>query len=59
MLEKVKESLSEIPEHRTGKNWTYKLADAGLAAFGVFNSSRVANFTSLFILDTGVFAWYN
>ncbi len=36
MLEKVKESLAEIPEHRSGKNWTYELADAGLAAFGVF-----------------------
>jgi len=36
MLEKVKKSLAEIPEHRSGKNWTYELADAGLAAFGVF-----------------------
>jgi hypothetical protein len=36
MLEKVKESLAEIPEHRSGKNRTYELADAGLAAFGVF-----------------------
>jgi hypothetical protein len=36
MLKKLKESLAEIPEHRSGKNWTYELADAGLAAFGVF-----------------------
>ena len=36
MLGKVKESLAEIPEHRSGENWTYELADAGLAAFGVF-----------------------
>lgn len=36
MLEKLKESLGEIPEHRSGQNWTYELADAGLAAFGVF-----------------------
>lgn len=36
MLEKLKESLAEIPEHRTGKNRIYELADAGQAAFGVF-----------------------
>jgi hypothetical protein len=36
MLKKLKESLAEIPEHRSGKNCIYELADAGLAAFGVF-----------------------
>lgn len=36
MLKRLKESLAEIPEHRSGRNWVYELADAGLAAFGVF-----------------------
>ncbi len=36
MLARLKGSLTEIPEHRSGKNKTYELADAGLAAFGIF-----------------------
>lgn len=36
MLGRLKESLGQIPEHRTGKNRIYELADAGLAAFSVF-----------------------
>ncbi len=36
MLGRLKESLAQIPEHRTGKNVTYQLEDAGLAAFSVF-----------------------
>lgn len=36
MVDKLKESLAQIPEHRTGKNVTYELEDAGLAAFSVF-----------------------
>lgn len=36
MLGGLKGSLAEIPEQRTGRNWTYELADAGLAAFSVF-----------------------
>jgi hypothetical protein len=36
MLGRLKESLWKIPDHRTGKNWTYELGDAGLAAFSVF-----------------------
>ena len=36
MLSELKESLAKIPEHRTGKNCIYGLADAGLAAFSVF-----------------------
>jgi hypothetical protein len=36
LLGTLKERLAEIPEHRSGANTVYKLADAGLAAFGVF-----------------------
>jgi len=36
MLAKLKRSLAKIPEHRSGKNKVYELADAGLGAFGVF-----------------------
>ena len=36
MLDRLKESLAKMPEHRSGKNWIYELKDAGLAAFSVF-----------------------
>ena len=36
MLRMLKESLAGVPEHRRGKNTQYEIADAGLAAFGVF-----------------------
>jgi hypothetical protein len=36
MLGRLKKSLGQIPEHRTGQNCVYELADAGLAAFSVF-----------------------
>ena len=36
MVRELKASLIKIPEHRTGKNCVYRLADAGLAAFSVF-----------------------
>lgn len=36
MLDSVMSSLESIPEHRSGKNIQYKIADAGLGALGVF-----------------------
>lgn len=36
MLDGLKRSLAEIPEQRRGRNCTYELAEAGLAAFSVF-----------------------
>ncbi len=36
MLACVRQSLAQVPEHRTGRNTQYEIADAGLAAFSVF-----------------------
>jgi len=36
MLTCVRRSLEQVPEHRTGRNTQYEIADAGLAAFSVF-----------------------
>lgn len=36
MLDFVRRSLEEVPEHRTGQNGQYEILDAGLAAFSVF-----------------------
>jgi hypothetical protein len=36
MLEVVRQSLEDIPEHRTGQNIRYSIAEAGLGAFSVF-----------------------
>ena len=36
MLDGLRESLKGVPEHRTGQNTGYEIADAGLAAFAVF-----------------------
>jgi len=36
MLDCVRKSLEEVPEHRKGENTHYEIADAGLGAFGVF-----------------------
>jgi hypothetical protein len=36
MLECLRQSLVEIPEHRTGRNTQYEIPDAGLGAFSVF-----------------------
>ena len=36
MRDRLRESLEGVPEHRTGQNTLYEIADAGLAAFGVF-----------------------
>ena len=36
MLSSVRQSLESVPEHRTGSNIQYQIADAGLAAFSVF-----------------------
>ena len=36
MLDGLRQSLREIPEHRTGRNTQYRIADAGLGAFSVF-----------------------
>jgi hypothetical protein len=36
MLGRLRKGLGEIPEHRSGKNVSYELEDAGLAAFSVF-----------------------
>ncbi len=36
MLAVVRESLEEVPEHRTGQNTRYRIAEAGLGAFSVF-----------------------
>jgi hypothetical protein len=37
MLGFVRQSLEDVPEHRTGRNTQYSIADAGLAAFSVFH----------------------
>jgi len=36
MLDGLRKNLEEVPEHRTGQNTQYEIADAGLAAFSVF-----------------------
>jgi len=36
MLEKLRQSLEAVPEHRTGRNTRYRISDAGLGAFSVF-----------------------
>jgi len=36
MLDGLRQSLEGIPEHRTGRNTQYAIADAGLSAFSVF-----------------------
>ena len=36
MLDVVRKSLEEVPEHRAGRNTRYSIADAGLGAFAVF-----------------------
>ena len=36
MLAVVRKSLEEVPEHRTGQNIRYSIAEAGLGAFSVF-----------------------
>lgn len=37
MLDSVRRSLEEVPEHRTGQNGQYEILDAGLGAFSVFH----------------------
>jgi hypothetical protein len=36
MLEGLRQDLDGVPEHRTGRNTRYEIADAGLGAFSVF-----------------------
>jgi hypothetical protein len=36
MLGSLRQSLEEVPEHRTGANTQYSIAEAGLGAFSVF-----------------------
>ena len=36
MLEGLRQDLKEVPEHRSGRNIQYAIADAGLGAFAVF-----------------------
>ena len=36
MLAIVRENLEGVPEHRTGQNTRYSIAEAGLGAFSVF-----------------------
>jgi hypothetical protein len=36
MLEGLRQDLEGMPEHRTGRNTQYEIADAGLGAFSVF-----------------------
>lgn len=36
MLEGLRQDLGRVPEHRTGSNTRYEIADAGLSAFSVF-----------------------
>jgi len=36
MLESLRQDLSGVPEHRTGRNTQYTIVEAGLAAFSVF-----------------------
>ena len=36
MLAGLRQDLAEVPEHRTGRNTQYEIADAGLGAFSVF-----------------------
>jgi len=43
MLDGLRESLEGVPEHRTGQNTRYEIADAGLGAFAVFCTSFLAH----------------
>jgi hypothetical protein len=36
MLDRLRQNLKSTPEHRTGRNSQYEIADAGLGAFSVF-----------------------
>ncbi len=36
LVEQLKEQLEQLPDHRTGKNIKYRIADAALSAFSVF-----------------------
>ena len=36
MLDGLRQNLEEVPEHRSGRNTQYEIADAGLGAFSVF-----------------------
>jgi hypothetical protein len=36
LLSSIRETLEQVPEHRTGKNTQYTLTEAGLSAFSVF-----------------------
>ena len=36
VLDGLRETLQGVPEHRTGQNTQYEIADAGLGAFSVF-----------------------
>jgi len=36
MLEGLRQDLEGVPEHRSGHNTQYEIADAGLGAFSVF-----------------------
>jgi X-X-X-Leu-X-X-Gly heptad repeat protein len=53
MLDGLRQSLREIPEHRTGRNTQYRIADAGLGAFSVFYMQS-PSLRALTRLDTDV-----
>ena len=36
LLKKLAGVFGQFPEHRSGKNWQYELADAGMGAFSIF-----------------------
>jgi hypothetical protein len=36
MIKGLEQEFEQIPEHRTGQNTQYDLADAGMGAFSVF-----------------------
>jgi hypothetical protein len=41
MLEGLRQDLEGVPEHRSGRNIQYEIADAGLGAFSVFYAIAV------------------
>ncbi len=42
LIKRIKEVIGEFPDHRTGKNISYEIEDAGMGAFSVFFPQSVS-----------------
>jgi hypothetical protein len=42
LIKRLKLTLRQLPDHRTGKNISYEMVDAGMAAFSVFFTQSVS-----------------